>query len=434
MNGVSRITALVISTGWLLACSTSEPAQTSIDMPMAQPPAGGAASPAPGGPPATGAPAATAGSSAAPSASAGAPSTVPEPPGMEPAAPDPDPMAGGTEPRFPDACAERRASWHVPCHDDPDPCGLNSGYEGDEYCLLPPPEGKGVQIHFGPKNYDDPAEVEKFVLEPGEEFNSYGVVHIPTTEERWYNYVKLSMRPGSHHVINQVIQGQPAEGFTTGGQTCDATTVGGFTGTQTLILESPPQGIPAPENEGLGRSLPGNASLCQNYHRYNFTDQPQLSEIWYNVWFVEEADITQRSSGVTVFAGPYAGIAPGAREIVTRTTTVDGDGRIISLFGHRHAATERFAVWLNEDLVYDSWDWVESRVFNYDSVTENPPPAPEAMTDGAVSGILEVKTGDAIKVECHVNNTTDQTLTFRNELYTGEMCILFGSSVGTNIR
>ena len=29
------------------------------------------------------------------------------------------------------------------------------------YCLLPPPEGEGVQIHFGPKSYDDPAEVEK---------------------------------------------------------------------------------------------------------------------------------------------------------------------------------------------------------------------------------------------------------------------------------
>jgi len=432
MNGLIRITVLMMFAGGLHACSTSEREPTAIDTSIAQPGSGGAATPAPGvGTTSPGAqPAATAGSSAAPSGVAGAPGAVPEPPKMEPTAP----TAGGEEPRFPDACAERRASWHAPCSDDPDPCGLNSGYPGDEYCLLPPPEGKGVQIHFGPKDYDDPAEIEKFVLEPGEEFNSYGIVHIPTTEEHWYNYVKLSMRPGSHHVINQVIQGRPAEGFTTGGETCDAATIGGFTGTQTLILESPPQGIPAPENEGLGRSLPGNASLCQNYHRYNFSDQPQLSEIWYNVWFVDEADVTQRASGVMVLAGPYAGIAPGAREIVTRTTMVGGEGRIVSLFGHRHAATERFAVWLNEDLIYDSWDWVESRVFNYDSITENPTPDPAAMIDGAASGIIEVKNGDAIKVECHVNNTTDQTLRFRNELYTGEMCILFGSSVGTGIN
>ncbi len=433
MNVSLRSIALVMFAGGLHACSTSDPAPTSMDMSTSQPAPGGGAAQAPGMAmtPPSGQPAGTAGNSA-PSGAAGAAGNVPEPPEMEPT--EPAPTSGGEAPRFPDACAERRASWHAPCSDDPDPCGLSSGYPGDEYCLLPPPEGKGVQIHFGPKDYDDPAEIEKFVLEPGEEFNSYGVVHIPTTEERWYNYVKLSMRPGSHHVINQVIQGQPPEGFTTGGQTCDNATIGGFTGTQTLILESPPQGIPAPENEGLGRSLPGNASLCQNYHRYNFTDQPQISEIWYNVWFVDEADVTQRASGVMVLAGPFAGIAPGAREIVTRTTMVGGEGRIVSLFGHRHAATERFAVWLNEDLIYDSWDWVESRVFNYDSITENSAPDPAAMMDGAASGIIDVKSGDAIKVECHVNNTTDQTLRFRNELYTGEMCILFGSSVGTGIN
>jgi hypothetical protein len=381
-------------------------------------------------------PAPTAGAAAPSTGTAGAPAPG-QPPAMTPEMtdpPDPQTPPADGQPRYPDACAERRQSWSAPSHDDPDPCGLNSGYPGDEYCLLPPPEGQGVQIHFGPKNYDDPAEIEKYVLEPGEEFNSYGVAHIPTTEEHWYSYLKLSMRPGSHHVINQIIAGRPEEGFLTGGTTCDSSTVGGFTGTQTLILESPPQGIPAPENEGLGRSLPGNASLCQNYHRYNYSDQPQISEIWYNVWYAPEESITQRASGVTVFAGPYSGIAPGQREVVTRTTTVGGEGRIISLFGHRHAATERFAVFLNDDLVYDSWDWVESRVFNYDSITDNPAPDPAAMRDGAVSGILEVHDGDRVRVECHVNNTTDQTLTFRNELYTGEMCILFGSSVGVGIN
>jgi len=72
--------------------------------------------------------------------------------------------------------------------------------------------------------------------------------------------------------------------------------------------------------------------------------------------------------------------------------------------------------------------------FEYDSITTNPAPNPSAKTDGATSGILSLVAGDKLKLECDVNNTTDNTLTFKNELYTGEMCILFGSSVGTTIH
>jgi hypothetical protein len=302
---------------------------------------------------------------------------------------------------------------------------LKSGFPGDEYCLPPPPEGKGIQVHFGPKSYTDKAEIEKYQILPGEEFNQYAVVNIPTTETKYYGYLKLSMRPGSHHLINSLMAGHPEEGF----GACDGT-IGAFPGTQNLIIESPPQGIPAPENEGLGRELPGNASICQNYHRYNTTDQIAISEIWYNIWFMEESEITQKSSGIMVNAGPWAGIAPGEKITLTTTASASADGRIISLFGHRHAATERFTAELNGEMVYDSWDWVESRLFNYDSITENPPVNPAGMMDGATSGILPFKSGDEVKINCYVNNTTEETLTFANELYTGEMCILFGQTVG----
>jgi hypothetical protein len=119
--------------------------------------------------------------------------------------------------------------------------------------------------------------------------------------------------------------------------------------------------------------------------------------------------------------------------MITTTVTASGDGRFVTLFGHRHVHADRFAAWLNDQLIYDSWDWVESRVFNYDSITMNPAPDPPAKTDGAVSGVLEFKKGDKVKVECHVNNTSDVTLRFANELLTGEMCILFGSTVGSGI-
>jgi hypothetical protein len=56
---------------------------------------------------------------------------------------------------------------------------------------------------------------------------------------------------------------------------------------------------------------------------------------------------------------------------------------------------------------------------------------PDKRIDGAASGIVSYKSGDELRIQCDVNNTTDQPLRFANELYTGEMCILFGSSVAT---
>jgi hypothetical protein len=321
-----------------------------------------------------------------------------------------------------------------PCTTDPDPCGLNSGYEGDEYCILPPPTDKGIQIHFGPKDYKNLDEVRPYLLPPGGESNSYGIAHIPLTENRWYNRVEIRMRPGSHHLINSLVQGKPAEGFLPAGSSCPSE-IAGFAGTQNLVYNSMPNGIPAPENVGLGSSLAANTSLCLNHHGYNISGTTQrLREVWINVYFVPESEVTQRSTGVFVIAGPWQGIPPHTRQALTMTATASGNGRFLSLFGHRHAHTERFAVWQNDNLIYDSWDWQESVVYTYNSITTNPSLAPDKKKDGALSGIVEIKAGDKIKIQCDVNNTSENTLTFRNEVMTGEMCILFGSTVGATVR
>jgi len=299
---------------------------------------------------------------------------------------------------------------------------------------LPPPPDKGIQIHFGPKDYTNMAEVQPYLLPPGGESNSYGIAHIPITEDHWYNRVEIRMRPGSHHLINTLIEGKPAEGFFPAGTGCPAG-LGGFAGTQNLVYNSMPNGKAAPENVGLGSKLTANTSLCLNHHGYNLSGTtPRLREVWINVYFVAESEVTQRSNGVFVIAGPWSGIAPRTRQSLTYTATATGDGRFLSLFGHRHAHTERFAVWQNDNLIYDSWDWQESVVFPYNSITTNPPIATDQKKDGAVSGIVQIKAGDKIKIQCDVNNTSDTTLTFKNELMTGEMCILFGSTVGATVR
>jgi len=380
-------------------------------------------------------------SSAAPTASSG--TTANAPPPSAAVSPSTTGVAGApatpTTPVTPqepaqtgDSCDTRRVSYAKPCSSDPDPCKIASGWNGDEYCLMPPPPEQGIQIHIGPKDYKDMADVMKYVIQPGEEFNNAVLAHIPATENVWWNRITVHMRPGSHHWISSVVAGKPEEKFYED-TSCGAEQIGSVGGGQNLIYDNPPSGVPAPENVGLGRELPGNSSLCMNLHAYNFSDQPQLREIWINLHTVAEADVTQKASGIGMVGGLGLNLGPKQNKESTYQGTFMQDGRIIQLFGHRHVWTPHFAVWLNEQLVYDSWSWEESATFNYDSLTMNPPIMSDKKMDGAVSGTLPVKVGDVLKFTCFIENTSDKTLGFSNELYDGEMCNLWGSAVGTSL-
>lgn len=345
--------------------------------------------------------------------------------------------AGNTEPgtgaaRYPDACPDRSATRQTPCSADPDPCDLHSGFPGDEYCLLPPPADQGFQLHFGPSNYTDAVELAPYIVRPGQEFTSYGVLDIPATAQRQFAYVKLSLRPGSHHLINTLVSGQLTPGFVTASAACGGQLLASFPSTTAPILEEPPQGVPAPENEGLAHDLPDGASLCVNYHRINQTDQTALTEAWINVWFIDPSEVTQRAYDITIDAGPLNPIAAHSSLTLSASGFVNGQGRIVSLFGHRHAASGRFAVFLNQQLVYDTYDWSEPRRYDFDSLTTNPPLG--VAEDGAASGVLAVKDGDQIEISCQVQNQTGFALTFGNDLNTEEMCVLFLSAVGVGVN
>lgn len=86
-----------------------------------------------------------------------------------------------------------------PCSADPDPCGLGSGFPGDAYCLKPPPAGEGIQIHFGPKSYTDPALTDPYLVDPSESVSNSMLARVPLTADRWFGRVTVHMRPGPHH-------------------------------------------------------------------------------------------------------------------------------------------------------------------------------------------------------------------------------------------
>jgi hypothetical protein len=94
--------------------------------------------------------------------------------------------------------------------------------------------------------------------------------------------------------------------------------------------------------------------------------------------------------------------------------------------------------------VYQSFDWFDMPTFRYDSQNQNPTPSPDTLSDGASSGILELNAGDALHFNCNITYTQARAaqegaqqpgapLRFANEAFTGEMCILFGTSTGGSI-
>jgi hypothetical protein len=425
--------AMGLAVGLVAACS-SAPEQNGF----LTPPATEAVPAAPG---AAGSPAASAAvppAAAAPSAPVAAPSSNPATAAATPptaaapaAAPTdvPPPAAAGPT----DTCVDRTVSYAKPCHNDPDPCGLKSGWSGDEYCLLPPAEGEGIQIHIGPSDFKNMAEIQKYAIKPGEEFDNSVAADIPLTEEKFFQRMRVQMRPGSHHWISTVTDGKIENKFYDDTGCNGATTVGSMGGGQNLIYDNPPGGIPAPENAGLGRSVKGNGSLCMNLHSYNFTDKEQMREIWINIYFIDEAKVTQKAQGIGMVGGLGLMLGPGMKKEAAYTGTFMADGRIIQLFGHRHAWTPRFAVWLKDKLIYDSWSWQDSVTFNYDSLSMNPPIKTESKVDGAVSGAVEFKAGDTLKFTCFIENNSEKTLGFSNQVYDGEMCNLWGSAVGAGL-
>jgi hypothetical protein len=74
------------------------------------------------------------------------------------------------------------------------------------------------------------------------------------------------------------------------------------------------------------------------------------------------------------------------------------------------------------------YDFQDPAQFNYDSIAMNP--AFTAAAAGAVSGKLDVNNGDVIMWDCFIVNDSNVGLTYTNEIKTGEMCNLWGSSVG----
>jgi len=350
--------------------------------------------------------------------------------GNLPQAPTPTPQAPAGPTQADDDCSARVVSRSKPCSNDPDPCGLNSGWDGDAYCLKPPPAGEGVQIHFGPKDYNRASE---YVMEPGQEFYNSMLAHVPLSETKYGSHITVQTRPGVHHWNSMSGPAGAREGFyadTGCGQSTRFMASGDFGRGQNLIYDNPPDGVPAPENEGTGRTIAGNSSACVALHAYNFTDGPQLREMWINLYFIDASKVTQRAGAIALIGGLGLNVPPGEHRELRYSARFPEEGRILQLIGSRNEWTTRLAVWLNDELIYDSRERRETISVSYDSITTNPPI--DGIHDGAKSGIVAFTPNDTLTYRCFIENASDHTLSF-GEADGGEMCDLWGSTVGGSL-
>jgi hypothetical protein len=315
-----------------------------------------------------------------------------------------------------------------------------SGFPGDEFCILPPPPEQGTQVRVGPADYANVSP--EFLIQPGEEKVDYYYTNATTTEEHHYYRTNLRMRAGSHHMIIRVLSADRKDGFSAEQDLgailrADTATNRSFGGSQRPDSDRPEGILDVPsENADMGELLESGQQFSFNLHHFNVTDKQLLREAWVNVWYKDKSEVKTRIQGISIVGNPAdLNIPAGERRVLHYSCPVSAPVRVITLNGHRHASTTRFGAWVvrkdgTSQSVYESFDYNDMPTYQYDSLSKNPAPSLDRKLDGATTGLLELDAGDQLHFVCDVTNKLQQPLHFANEVNTGEMCILFGTRTG----
>jgi hypothetical protein len=307
-------------------------------------------------------------------------------------------------------------------------CPLDSGYAGDEMCLPPPPPDQGFQLHYGPTDYASASDVAPFLLQPNKETVDCFFQKTTNPEDKYIGGFQFHMRPGSHHLLVNASTPHP-DGFDICGLTDNAGM--GLGGSQTPAVDELTD--PAPENQGLAMKVPANTQAVINFHVIDTGSKPLLREAWLNYMYLDPSQVRGIRGGIGLTGGLGFEIQPGTHQNYTYSCSPQRPVRILSLAAHMHTHALRMSAWKvsagQATLVYQAFDWAEPPSYRYDTVSKNPATDLAAHVPGATTGPLQLAPGDSLQWECEIDNTSSQVLTFRNEVQTGEMCLLTGSLV-----
>ncbi len=321
-----------------------------------------------------------------------------------------------------------------------EPCGINSGYPGDNVCIKAPAPTAGFQFHYGPSSYTDTNEVQKFLLQPGDEVTDCVFFPTPNTTDVYYNEYHSRMRPGSHHMLLYI---QPISGsgpINAGPQDCNqgAQTRNLF-GAQTAVTDVTGTLSPGVENDGLAVRIPANQQAVMQMHFINATNNPILREGWANIVFVDKSQVKQVGDPIFFIAGYGMNIPMGQSQTITGTAKVPSDAtsdfRLIIGTGHYHTHTSTFTAWATtggqKQMIIREYATPgvppEPANWYFSSGKTNPMYDMTSNISGAISGVLHLQPGDSITWACDItNNDQPNGLQFGNWVYKAEMCNMFG--------
>jgi len=317
------------------------------------------------------------------------------------------------------------------------PCNIRSGYDGDEFCILPPDPSKGFQLHYGPTNYDDPEEVKKYVLMPGQETTDCIFMKTPNDMEVFHSEYHGRMRPGSHHMLVFTRSSEMPDSV--GPEQCNqGLDTAMILGAQTPTIDIDRSQSPAPENEGLAQKLMPRAQAVFQLHYLNSSNKPMLREAWANVIYRDPSTVKILSDPIFFLAGLAANIPPNTTRITRGQAPAPQDVRLVAATGHYHSHTVRFSAWSviggERRQIFEDYDWHDPKMFTFDSLQMNTPWNAAEKKAGAWSGVLNMTAGDRIEWECEVVNDSNVTLRFGDAVHTGEMCNMFGYYAPSNGR
>ena len=309
------------------------------------------------------------------------------------------------------------------------PCGIHTGYDGDEYCILPPDPSQGFQLHYGPTDYQDPDEMKKYLLMPGQETTDCIFVKTPNESDIYHSEYHGRMRPGSHHLLVFTRSSEVPD--SSGPEPCNqGLDTAMILGAQTEAVDIDRSRSPAPENEGLAQKLKAKAQAVFQLHYLNSTSKPMLREAWVNVMYRDPSTVKTLADPIFFLAGLGANIPPNTTQVTRGHAVAAQEVRLVGATGHYHAHTVRFSAWSviggERRQILEDYDWHDPAMFTFDSVHVNSPWNASEKRAGAWSGILDLLPGDRIEWECEVVNDSNVSLRFGNAVYTGEMCNMFG--------
>jgi hypothetical protein len=327
-----------------------------------------------------------------------------------------------------------------PCVDQP-----HTQFDGDSQCLEAPDPSEGLHMHYGPTDYDDPAEVAKYIINPTEELVDCMFQKTPNETDVHMNTYHVRLRPGTHHMITYTQPGDHAP--STAPEACNQGASFTFLVGATSINTDISSVGASKEYEGAAMLIKAKSNAAIQMHFINTTDKARLKEGWINGLYIPDDEVKLETNPITWLGGIGMNIQPqtqvtikGGTEAATEissclVTEATGPLNIMATVAHAHSHTQRVAAYITRagkterEKFYEDFNWEEPTFMFYNSGVKNPEPDAASKRTGGVSGQLQAFVGDKISWECEVHNDGAgdvNTLRFSDKALTGEMCNIFG--------